>query len=81
MRRLVIGTLLAALALSGCSTTRYQWTSLAGRDCFWSCQNIVNTCNASCRGPSLALNILCGGACMSQGKDCTSSCPDLHQVN
>ena len=81
MKRFLIGTLLAAFALSGCATTRYQWTSMAGRDCFWSCQNIINTCNASCRGPSLALNILCNGACMSQGKECASSCPDLHQVN
>ncbi len=80
-RLVLAATLLAALALSGCATTRYQWTSLAGRDCFWSCQNIVNTCNASCGGPSLALNILCTGMCMNQGKECASTCPDLRQVN
>jgi hypothetical protein len=84
MRRLVItgaASLLVALALSGCAATRYQWSSLAGRDCFWSCQNIVNTCSASCGGPSLALNLLCSRMCVNQGKECASSCPDLRQVN
>jgi hypothetical protein len=82
MTRLMLGrALLAALALSGCATTRYQWSSGAGRDCFWSCQSIVNTRNASCGGPSLAPNLLCTSMCMNQGKQCASSCPDLRQVS
>jgi hypothetical protein len=81
MAVLAVASFGLALALSGCAATRYQWSSMAGRDCFWSCQNIVNTCNASCGGPSLALNLLCIHMCTNQGKDCASSCPDLRQLN
>jgi hypothetical protein len=41
----------------------------------------VNTCSASCGGPSLALNLLCSHMCVNQGKECASTCPDLRQVN
>jgi hypothetical protein len=79
MRRLLPLAVLA-LTVAGCAGTRYRWTSQAGRDCFWSCQNIVNTCSASCGGPSLALNLICAGGCTNQGKECASSCPDLERV-
>src|SRR5262249_24685334 len=77
MKRLLIAGAFAALALSGCAATRYQWSSMAGRDCFWSCQNIVNTCSASCGGPSPALNPLRPGMGNNRGKDWGAGRPAL----
>jgi len=75
------GLAVALLLLAGCGLQpRYEWSSLAGRDCFWSCQNIVNTCSARCVGPSLGVNLICAGFCNRQGQDCASSCPDLVRV-
>jgi len=70
--------LVALLATAGCGPrVFYRWSSVQGRDCFWSCQNIINTCSASCQGASLALNLICSGQCADMGKRCAASCPDL----
>jgi hypothetical protein len=78
MRARLLLPVLGLLMLSACAPrVFYRWSSLQGRDCFWSCQNIINTCSASCNGSSLALNLICSGACSRQGRDCAASCPDL----
>src|SRR4029450_8180245 len=70
--------LLGLLALSACGPrVFYRWSSLQGRHSFGSSQNITNTAWASCNGSSLALNLICSGACTRQGRDCAASCPDL----
>ena len=65
---------LALLVLAAaCATNRphFHWTSQAGRDCFWNCQMVANTCNISCR------NLICVSHCRDQGDDCKASCPDI----
>ena len=70
--------LLGVLLATGCAPrVYYRWSSLQGRDCFWSCQNIINTCSARCVGSSLALNLICSGQCTNMGKQCAATCPDL----
>lgn len=70
--------LLGVLLATGCAPrVYYRWSSLQGRDCFWSCQSLIYQCQASCTGSSLALNLICGGACSARGRDCANTCPDL----
>jgi hypothetical protein len=75
MTRLLVG--LVALLAIGCATTRYQWTSLAGRDCFYQCQALIYQCQAAGGLATGGWALINAAVCKRQGDDCARSCPDL----
>lgn len=73
VRRITLAA--AVVALLGCAASTWQWSSEAGRQCFYGCKARGHQCAAYCGN-----NWQCHAQCNAMVDSCLNGCPDLRLV-